>query len=153
MKVQFLTPTTYLTAGADLWIIPELQDSPYAIQVDWYLNFQATAAMKHKPLELNPLLQATVDHCKIQDPSVQKTLGSPLLIPTQQNLPSRWVIVLPGSANASHWLREAFQIWQSMQRPSLRIFLPKSADAEILKKTIEKMDFPDEITALTPEGP
>ena len=153
MTVQFLTPSTYLTAGSDLWIVPELQDSPYGIQVDWYLNFQASAAMKHKQMELNSKLKATVDHCKIVDPTRPPVMGAPLLIPTQQNLPNRWVLVLPGSSNASHWLKEAFRIWQSMQKPSLRIFLPKSADAELLKKTVQKMDFSDEITALTSEGP
>ena len=98
-----LSPAKALTAGTQMWLITDSHHSSWTHLIDWYLNFQIT---KNRQQEISQQ-------------------SSPLLIASPSLLACQQVLELPYTKN---WLTQSFDIWHSLNCPSLRVFLPKLVD-------------------------
>ncbi len=64
--------------------------------------------------------------------SFDSASDSALLLPSSHRLPNLYTVELAFKSDAGPWLQQAFDIWQRMQRPSLRVFLPLEINEEQL---------------------
>lgn len=123
-----LTQSSSTNAGADLWVIPELQNSRASQKLDWYLNFQLSRSLHQSSLQLHADLIGLLKQCGLpethyQDQSPRNPM-SKMLIDSSQLLPNRWVVQLDHSDDLKNWSLEISEIWKGLRKPSLRVFLP-----------------------------
>jgi hypothetical protein len=138
MPVTVLSQASAFNPGAELWILPDLEKSPWTAKLDWYLNFQISKASRHQDPKLSNFLreveketeQAAVT--KIQIPE------APLMIVSEEHLPNKWVVILPHAENFEAWVEKISSVWTGLQRPGLRIFLPPGQNAGQLQKFWQK---------------
>lgn len=130
-KLQSLSPAQALSGGAPLWVLSNPEYSSWNYQIDWYLSFllQKTrlSSLKNQPISSDSLIK------KYKLSNFQWTPPSPfpILIDSSSCLPNLWTLELEYS---SQWLHQVYEIWNSLDKPGLRIFAPKP----IQKKEIEK---------------
>ncbi len=123
-----LSPANAYNPGSDLWIFPELEESQWTQKVDWYLNFQILKNSQKKSLEILPEVRATLDSCGLPHYSfVTSAETSPLMIISELHLPNKWTIIAPGSKNFRPWIKNMHRLWENLNKPSLRVFLPSEA--------------------------
>ena len=133
MGVSQLASTQALTPGADLWVVGTPTESPWALKLDWALNFQMLRAGRHKKPAISHELQKVIDQTDLKKelPHLQNSKASRgLLVAADLNLPCRWVLML------EEWnLTELHEAVTGLGNPSLRIFLPRSMNGESFAKT------------------
>lgn len=129
MAVSALSQANALNPGADLWILSDLEKSPWIAKIDWYLNFQICRASRHQSQFLPQFLADVLENTELEKKNIPLDKSSPLMIASQEFLPNKWVVILPWSENMTAWSAQAFQIWQKLNQPSLRIFLPPGQSA------------------------
>ncbi|MFN7728982.1 MAG: hypothetical protein ACK5P7_07485 [Bdellovibrio sp.] len=137
-----LPSTQALTPGADLWVIGSSAESPWALRLDWALNFQILRASKYRPRELSSELQTVLEETglKTWTQGPQNKQNEPLLIPADLNLPCRWVLSL------NNWdLATLKKTLEGLGSPSLRVFLPRAVGPDTFVKqwteTMGERDF------------
>jgi hypothetical protein len=132
MSSSILSQASAFHPGSDLWILPELEKSHWTEQIDWYLNFQISRSGRHTlaalPEYLNEVLTET--GLNLKKPAV--SLQNPLMIASHSLLPNRWIVIIPWESDIEKWASQAFDIWQKLNRPSLRVFLPPGQNAGAL---------------------
>lgn len=132
MGVSQLASTQALTPGADLWVVGKPTESPWALKLDWALNFQMLRAGQHKKTTIAPELQKFIHQTELEKelPSLQNSKTSRgLLVAADLNLPCRWVLML------EEWnLNELHEAVVGLGHPSLRIFLPRAMNGESFAK-------------------
>ena len=103
-------------SGVQLWLITDYQHSSWTAIIDWYTNFQITKnRMKKTTKKQTTLNLQAASLTKEQKHNLPLLIGSSSLLPCQQ------LLELPYTKN---WLDEAYSLWQSLNSPSLRIFVP-----------------------------
>ena len=125
-----------LSAGKNLWIIPDRAHSDWATTLDWYLHFQISKASSRRPHEFPEKLiemakQADVDLPTRPQPA--DVSREPLLIYSARLLPNRETLHLPYNGNIQEWLRKAGDIWNNLHEPDARIFLPRGVRPDHFK--------------------
>ena len=131
-KPQQLSVTQALKQGADLWALSDSVQSAWSAKIDWHLGFQIKKQRLKILQKPSPKINSILK--KYQIPSLKwssSTSPLPLLIESSLYLPNLWTLEVPFSTN---WLDTIYDIWCSLNQPSLRIFAPK----EIKKEAIEK---------------
>lgn len=123
MAGSILTQANCLSAGADLWIIPKLDENQASPKVDWYLNFQISKMERHHTPLISERLKYILDQTELQPAPLHSQKSFQLLIPTQGALPCRWVVVNE-SSDFKTWVESSIQIWKSLKQPTARFFLP-----------------------------
>jgi hypothetical protein len=118
-----LPPDKALSTGSDLWIVADLDHSKWTSKIDWYLNFQIVKASRHESPELSGFLKEALEQTGLTAPQI-KTGNGPLLIQSEFLLPNKWVLVLPFEEDIKSWMSKVAEVWEGLQKPSLRIFLP-----------------------------
>lgn len=125
MGVNVLAPTQAFTAGSDLWVTGEPEQSLWAQRIDWVLNFQILRASRHEKKPVSSEVREFAEKTGLRIPGSPSTAHAPLLVPADLNLPCRWVL------SPADWnLENLFSVWQQLGEPSLRVFLPKSEDSD-----------------------
>ena len=118
-----LSPEKALSTGSDLWIVADLNHSKWTSKIDWYLNFQIVKASRHESPQVSDFLKEALQQTGL--PAPQVTVGKgPLLIQSEFLLPNKWVLVLPFEEDLKNWMTKVAEIWNGLQKPSVRIFLP-----------------------------
>ncbi len=112
-----------LSSGSDLWVVADLEHSQWTAKIDWYLNFQIVKASRYKTPALSEFLIDTLEKTGLTAPQVQADDG-PLLIQSEFLLPNKWVLVLPYKSDIKEWTTEISKVWEGLQKPSVRIFMP-----------------------------
>jgi hypothetical protein len=108
--------TEALNSGAQLWFTPALSNSGWTQKIDWYLNLQLLKISQSRPASELPLMIAAEDF-----------------------LPARQIIVLEENEPLA-WIKKAQQIWDQMQKPSVRVFLPEGTSFADFKKKFSTQD-------------
>jgi hypothetical protein len=130
MALKTLSKEEAFKEGSELWIIPDRKNSIWARRIDWHLQFLISRSMIHVSpqisLDLNDIVRA--NEIDLQVPEISK--NAPLLIFSVDLLPNRQTIHLPYSSNLKVWLERAYELWENLKKPSVRIFLPKAQAAE-----------------------
>lgn len=139
MPIQQLSKSSALSSGTNLWVLPELNQSTWARQVDWYLNLQMWRSEYHKvpsfSMELNTWLQDN----EIKPLQIKTSTSAPLMIASQGHLPAAEIVMLPcKNLTEVAWLEAIHQLWLQMNKPSLRIFLPNHIKTEIVHQVWAK---------------
>ncbi len=98
MTVNILTPLHQFQAGDDLWIFPQLEKSLILKKMDWYLNFQ------------------------LHNSNFQNQ--QPTYICSHKKLPTKAIVSVPFSGDIKAWSINIYKVWQNLNCPSFRIFLP-----------------------------
>lgn len=126
MSISVLSSAGRFNAGSELWITPPAEFSSVISEIDWYLNFQISQNIardkRRRPEPLNTIL-SEIDW---DFPSAPTEKNSPLMISAEQSLPCRWVVLLFGCESIQSWTKDLFELWTNMNKPSLRVFLPKN---------------------------
>jgi hypothetical protein len=154
MNSQVDTDSSALGPGADLWIAPDRSQSTWAARVDWYLNFQTARAEKHRPLPVPQPVLDILNRCELRNYDWQgedKTDNS-ILIWASPFVPARWVLTLPDSGDLDNWMTQAVRKWKSLQKPSVRIFLPRGASVAQCKSLWVKVGGPDTLQLIADPG-
>ncbi len=123
MSVQFLSSSQAFKSGADLWVLNDSKYNEWTARIDWHLRFQIR---KQKLKTLQPLslhTQALLKKYNIPDFQWKPPAPLPLLMESSFYLPNLWTIEI---AYTDEWLNRIYDIWHSLNRPSLRIFAPQS---------------------------
>jgi hypothetical protein len=119
-----------LQAGADLWILPDLDHSEWAQKIDWYLNFQLAKAGQHSKLDQSSELQEVIEKWEFDPPSVEIAKQLPLMVASSDLLPNHSTVIIPLGGEVKLWPKRVFELWQKLDQPTLRVFLPKNVDAK-----------------------
>lgn len=124
MALQILYSAGAFGPGSDLWITPELSTSIWTRKIDWYLNLLITRSKLYQPKQLAETICKIINENQIEQPLTRNLQNAPLLISTQNRLPSRYVLELPKLDDFSEWLSLAKKNWLELGQPHARFFLP-----------------------------
>lgn len=128
MALFEISQASRLNSGADLWVIPETENSRLAQKIDWYLNFQITRSTRHQSKELPEKITKILQKSGLKNHNwVEKNISQgkeALLVLSIHALPNRWVMQVQESQQFQKWIENIYEHWLKMKMPTLRIFLP-----------------------------
>lgn len=151
MGFQTLYRAKAFGAGSDLWIVPDPEESEIASRIDWYLNFQIAKSKVHETQKISAHLEASIKTHALVLPQISKEDGAPLLIASEQRFPNRMVVEMKVSAKPKVWVDEIQKLWAKLDRPRLRVFLPRDMTPEDFQNEWQApMNPSDEITLVPP---
>lgn len=143
MSLSVLSQASALNPGAELWILPDLEQSQWTARIDWYLNFQISKALRHQKAETPEFIQEVQAATELSPIEILNT-GSNLMIASSNHLPNKWVVVLPWNDNLEAWAKEIAKVWHSLQKPGLRVFFPpKQSSGQFQLAWKNQSDFED----------
>lgn len=143
MSLSVLSQASALNPGAELWILPALEQSQWTARIDWYLNFQISKALRHQKAQTPDFIQEVQEATELP-PVDLSYVDSNLMIASSHHLPNKWVVVLPWNDNLESWSEEVAKVWNSLQKPSLRIFFPpKQSTGQFQMAWKNQSDFED----------
>ena len=146
--ITTLSQASALNPGAELWVMADLEHCQWTAKIDWYLNFQIVKASRHEAPILSEFLAQIIDNTGVQVPEILALKDSSLLIHSQSLLPNKWVAVIPYVDNLKEWLKQISELWQGLQNPSLRIFLPTGQISNSVTKSLLSTKEEKEITVV-----
>ncbi len=123
MSWSELAPEQALSEGSTLWIVGDLNSSSWAQKINWYLNFQLRRAKFHQTREIPSELAEVLQTWEVEAPDLKLDPSAPLLVESSKLLPNKVTVQLFDRTFDS-WVDEAIKIWNDLQRPSVRVFLP-----------------------------
>ena len=129
MALSVLSQASALNPGSDLWIVPDAGNSRWSVKIDWYLNFQICKAERHVSRALPEFVSDVLSETGLEKPALKYSPQAPLLIPSENLLPNKWVAVLPLHKNYTQWVSDIARTWASLHNPTLRVFLPPGQNA------------------------
>lgn len=134
MALKKLVNPSAFGAGADLWIIPDPNSSPWSRKIDWYLNLQILRAQNHQTTELPSKIQEILIENEIQWVSPRAPENCALLVNGRDHLPTRSVLCIYGELKPKEWIQKGVEIWEKLNQPTVRAFLPESFDDALIDK-------------------
>jgi hypothetical protein len=130
MALKSLDSLTALAPGCDLWIVADPSHSKWTRKIDWYLNFQLQRAQTHQSPRKSGELDRVLDSLELDAPVVELKPLAPLMVASARLLPNRQTVLVPLSDDIEGWVKRCHEVWQSMNRPTTRVFLPDSVQPE-----------------------
>lgn len=114
-----------LSNGRITWIVADLEHSKWAQRIDWYLNFQITRSVPHRPASFAPELQEIIEKWEFEAPAVRLSPITPLMIASSELVPNHQTVVVPVKGVEADWVLACHRVWVGLGRPPLRLFLPE----------------------------
>lgn len=114
------------TKGADLWVLPDIENSLWRWELEWSVNFQIAKSLKHPSPKLpGPAVEMfkeweALDYAELEKPSSPWTL-----IAVENLLPAKWLIYSREIEKAD-LTRELDKMWNGLGRPQTRFFPSKT---------------------------
>lgn len=151
MGFQTLYRAKAFGPGSDLWVLPEPEESEIATRIDWYLNFQIAKSKIHQTKKIGTeIAQAIKDH-DLRLPEIKVEKEAPLLIASEQRFPNRMVVEMKVQPRKESWVTDIQTLWTKLDRPKLRVFLPRELSPEQFQKAWKAPLNPsDEVTLVPP---
>jgi hypothetical protein len=140
MSIKIMTSPTAFSPGAQLWVTPQPDQSPWTKRIDWYLNMQMRRAEKHNHRSIHNHLKRTLQENELPEFDFPATNHSPLLIASQGHLPVDAIVKVPFVDSQEQWFLVLRKIWTDLERPQVRLFLPANLTVEEVKKHWPKDD-------------
>ncbi len=119
--------------GADLWVVPDPQKSPWTRKIDWYLNLQIRRAKNHQPQKISTQLEEILQANELNLPDFNINGNTPLLVNSHNHLPTRSVLHVPMTKKVEDWVSECHKIWRQLSEPTVRFFLPEEISEDIFE--------------------
>lgn len=138
MKV--LDQLTAFSPAADLWILPDLENSDWARKIDWYLNYQIQRSLPHRPAEFSKDLVEVIERSEFIAPTVIIDPEAPLMVSCADLVPAKQAVVVPAKTTEGDWVSTCHRVWVGLGRPSVRVFLPKKLGPSSFQKLWPKQD-------------
>lgn len=112
--------------GADLWVLPDIENSPWRWELEWSVNFQIAKSLKHPAPKIpKPALELFKDWEALEYTEL-KTPSSPwTLISVESLLPTKWLIYSL-EIEKSDLTKELDKVWNGLGRPRTRFFPSKT---------------------------
>ena len=131
--------------GKDLWILPPPSYSRWFARLDWYLNWQMSKALTHRPALVAPHLERLAREYEIPLPPAAgvPVADAPLLISSAGLLPAARAMLLPITGDGKSWIRAAKQLALSMGARDICVFLPNGGSKA--KAATAWKDLPGEV--------
>ncbi|NQY99728.1 MAG: hypothetical protein HRT45_03545 [Bdellovibrionales bacterium] len=133
MSIKVLTSPNAFSSGAQLWITPQPEHSPWTKRIDWYLNMQMRRAEKHQHREIHSDLKQTLIENELPEFDFPADKSAPLLIGCQGHLPVEAIVRVPFLDKQADWFDALRKIWAELERPQVRLFLPDNMNVEQVK--------------------
>lgn len=122
---MYLPPGQTLQEGSDLWIISDAKTSYWYGKIDWLINFQLSQYEQHKTKPLSPWIKEYLQESQIEIPNISLEKNN-CLIPVKTWIPTQWICVIPYRGSIQNWIESSHLTWNQWQKPSLRVFIPKT---------------------------
>lgn len=124
--------------GADLWVIPDIENSQWRWTLEWSVNFQIARSLRHSPLTVSDTVKKTLMEWEadefLETSSSTLSNSSPwLMISVDHLLPAKW-LVYSREIDPTVLPVELDRLWHGLGRPSTRFFPSKSWTSAALKK-------------------
>tara|TARA_Y100001935_G_C17245826_1_gene478255 strand:- start:83 stop:529 length:447 start_codon:yes stop_codon:yes gene_type:complete len=145
---------TVFSKGAELWVLPEIENSPWRWSFEWSLNFQIEKSLKHTSASMPQKALEIFKEWEVHDFVDEMQTTSPwTLIGSQDLLPTTWVLISK-KLDEKTFAKELDRAWEGLGKPKTRIFPSKEwtkqrlkglkskcANADATEIAIEKGDF------------
>lgn len=135
MSLSVLSQASAFNPGSDLWIMPDLEKSNWTAKLDWYLNFQICKSSRHVAPKLPAFLKDVISETGLEKKFIAPDPKAPLMIASKELLPNKWVVIIPWDNDIVQWSAKSFEIWQKLNAPSIRVFLPPGQSTGNLEST------------------
>jgi hypothetical protein len=133
MAIHTLYRAQAFGPGCALWIIADQPKNPINIRIDWYLNFQLMKARSHHTEKWAPQLKTILKDNNITQFENEDSIKKPLMVPADQNFPVNNIVEIPSPEDKKNWVSKAQTIWEKLNHPELRVFLPTEISTEEFK--------------------
>lgn len=151
MGFQTLYRAKAFGPGSDLWVLPEPEESEIATRIDWYLNFQIAKSKIHKTRKVGAQIEEVIKAHDLCFPEIKLEDDAPLLISSEQRFPNRMVVEIKVQPKVEVWVENIQTLWAKLDRPKLRVFLPREMSPEQFQKAWKSPLNPsDEVTLVPP---
>lgn len=148
MSISVLSQASAFNPGSDLWIVPDLEKSQWTEKLDWYLNFQICRSSRHQAPRLPEYVKDVLSETGLPKQDLTQNKQAPLMIASSELLPNKWVVILPWQDDLSQWTAEAYKVWHSLQKPTLRVFLPPGQSTGNLQRAWQSHTDSQEFTVV-----
>ncbi|MFP5518769.1 MAG: hypothetical protein ACLGGX_02605 [Bdellovibrionia bacterium] len=128
MSGSVLSRASAFNPGSDLWILPHAEQHSLVKDIDWYLGFQLARKQRHVSPYLSHQIQQLLQATEFPYQDYSTSAQAPLLIPSLQALPCRWLVVMP-QLDFKVWVDQAHKVWSDLQKPNVRFFIPQGQNA------------------------
>lgn len=146
MPFQTLFRAKAFGSGSQLWVLPQVEESDLVKKMDWYLNFQIAKSKKHKDPALSDEIEKMINNFKLRLPNYKPNRSHPLMISADKSFPCEMVVLVPYT-QADTWVQSIDKLWKELNKPRLRVFLPKNLTVESFQKNWAELSPPiDEVT-------
>ncbi|MCK6597307.1 MAG: hypothetical protein L6Q37_03000 [Bdellovibrionaceae bacterium] len=126
MAVIVLSSNQAYNPGADLWIVPNFENSKISINIDWYNNFLLGKTSRRVAKNLSSELEDVITETELKLTSPKSPAKSPIMIASDLSLPNRWTVMLVFNQDVKSWCKEIQKLYFDLKKPSMRIFLPSN---------------------------
>jgi hypothetical protein len=140
----------YLLAGCDLWIVPQVSVSAWARHIDWYLNSQIMKTELHSQIPFPQELAKIEEEWGVDREGPVLDSAAPTMIASSRHLPNRQTVLVPYDGNLETWSKSCYQLWQNLQSPTVRLFLPDGVSVEELSKKWKPHDSFSQLQVVPP---
>jgi len=147
MPILPLNQLSAFSAGADLWVCPDIQNSKWTQELDWHLNHQIRKGVQHRMPSLGPEMKGLLYENQIAWTDVNAPTQD-LLISTDIQLPNRWVLVVGWNGQLRKWCQQIVVQWSRMKHPSLRLFLPGGVSTSDLAREWQSLSEHQDLTVV-----
>lgn len=132
MHIKLLNSQQVFEPGAEIWILPKKQQSPWLGRIDWLCNYLFRKWEMRPPIKLAPELRAILSQEEIEEEKIEGSKEAPLLLATHAYLPNSRTIVIDAQ-NLEVWCDTITTALDQINPKSVRLFLPE----KITLKTFE----------------
>ena len=126
MAIIVLSSNQAYNPGADLWIVPNFENSKISINIDWYNNFLLGKTSRRTTQNLSAELENVIAETELKLNSPKAPTKSPIMIASDLSLPNRWTVMLAFDQDIRSWCKEIQKLYFDLKKPSMRIFLPSN---------------------------
>ena len=119
---------------SDLWVVPPPPHSAWFARLDWYLNWQMSKGLAHRPAKLSSAIERLAAEYEIVIPSIPIADPASLLIACKGLVPAEKCIVLPFNGDLTEWLAQISNLTRDLVALSVSIFLPANISLEGAQK-------------------
>jgi hypothetical protein len=130
MPVQILNRAQAFQPGFQLWVVSDEQNNPIINKMDWYAHFQLTKMNKKKPESLSPQLKFIMSENNMPDFHETPKDPSPTMVACSRFLPAKQLVIVPFQQRAKDWVERIYNVWLGLEKPTLRVFLPKELSTD-----------------------
>lgn len=154
--MTLLNQSTALLPGAELWVLPQYEESSWTSTIDWMMNFIILKNLRHQRSQMhNEMLHFIRDTSfPVSHIESEHNNKDMLLILSDKLTPNRWIIHNPVNAKQRQelkvWVKQITLAAKSLKALSMRVFIPKSVSSteffQLFDQELKALKYPVEIT-------